>query len=137
MRCSAPPATAYASSRIAIIISFGESGFSVFHAGHWDWQRPHSVQVVKSRTPFHEKSQIVPAPSTESSSRSSMSSRVICLPLEVSGFAAPSAVLPSSSRLNQMLNQTVNRCQAMPIVRFRATTSSQIIASTILKVAMP
>ena len=27
----------------------GDNGFPVFHAGHWDWQRPHSVQVVKSR----------------------------------------------------------------------------------------
>ena len=29
--------------------SLGDSGFPVFHAGHCDWQRPHSVQVVKSR----------------------------------------------------------------------------------------
>ena len=29
--------------------SFGDSGLSVFHAGHCDWQRPHSVQVAKSR----------------------------------------------------------------------------------------
>ena len=59
-----------------MISSLGESGFSVFQAGHCDWQRPHSVQVVKSRMPFQEKSSIVPTPSTESSSRSSMSSRV-------------------------------------------------------------
>ena len=30
-----------------MISSFGESGFSVFQAGHCDWQRPHSVQVVE------------------------------------------------------------------------------------------
>ena len=32
--------------------SLGESGLSVFHAGHWLWQRPHSVQVAKSRMPL-------------------------------------------------------------------------------------
>ncbi len=79
--------------------SLGDRGFSVFQAGHCDWQRPHSVHVVKSRMPFQEKSSIVPTPSAESSSRSSMSSRVIGLPADVSGFIAPSAVLPSSSRL--------------------------------------
>ena len=86
-------------SRSAVISSLGESGFSVFQAGHCDWQRPHSVQVVKSRMPFHEKSSALPTPSTESSSRSSMSSRVTGLPADVSGFIAPSAVLPSDSRL--------------------------------------
>ena len=65
-----------------------------------------------------------------------MSSRVIALPSEVSGFIAPSAVRPESSRLNQMLDHTVKRCQAMPIVRLRAMTISQIIARTILKVAI-
>jgi hypothetical protein len=29
---------------------------AVFQAGHWDWQRPHSVQVVKSSQAFQEKS---------------------------------------------------------------------------------
>ncbi len=29
-------------SRISIL---GDSGLSVFHAGHCDWHRPHSVQV--------------------------------------------------------------------------------------------
>jgi hypothetical protein len=32
-----------------MITSFGDSGLPVFQAGHWDWQRPHSVQVAKSR----------------------------------------------------------------------------------------
>ena len=62
-----------------------------------------------------------------------MSSRVIALPAEVSGFIAPSAVLPSASRLKQMLNHAVKRCQAMPMVMLRAITISQIIASAILK----
>ena len=36
-------------SRRFMITSLGDSGLPVFHAGHCDWQRPHSVQVVKSR----------------------------------------------------------------------------------------
>ena len=32
--------------------SLGDSGFSVFHAGHWDWQRPRSVHEAKSSMPF-------------------------------------------------------------------------------------
>ena len=69
-------ALANAWSRRAMIISLGDSGFSVFHAGHWSWQRPHSVQVAKSSMPFQEKSSTEPTPSLVSSSRSSMSSRV-------------------------------------------------------------
>ena len=46
-------AFAYAWSRSERMTSFGESGLPVFQAGHWDWQRPHSVQVVKSSRPFH------------------------------------------------------------------------------------
>src|SRR3546814_2183079 len=75
-------------------------------------RRPHSVQVVKSRMPFQEKSSMEPTPRVESSSRSSMSSSVIALPLLVSGFRAPSAVPPEDSRLNQMLNQAVKRCRS-------------------------
>ena len=119
-----------------MISSLGESGFSVFQAGHWDWQRPHSVQVVKSRMPFQEKSSTLPTPSTESSSRSSTSSRVIAFPSDIRGFIAPRAVLPSDSRLKKMLNHAVKRCQAMPMVMLRAITISQIIASAILNAAM-
>ena len=96
--------------------SLGDRGFSVFQAGHCDWQRPHSVHEVKSRMPFHEKSSTLPTPRTESSSRSSMSSRVIALPSEVSGFMAPSAVEPSDSRLKKTLNGARKRCQATPMV---------------------
>jgi len=32
------------------------------HAGHCDWQRPHSVQVAKSRKPFQVKSSIFDRP---------------------------------------------------------------------------
>ncbi len=85
-------AAAMAWSRRSMIRSLGDSGFSVFQAGHCDWQRPHSVQVVKSSSPFHVKSWIDPTPSLASSSRSSMSSRVTGLPAEVSGLTAPSAI---------------------------------------------
>ena len=53
-------ALASAWSRSVIISSLGESGFSVFHAGHCDWQRPHSVQVEKSSRPFQVKSSTAP-----------------------------------------------------------------------------
>ncbi len=40
----------------------------MFQAGHCDWHRPHSVQVAMSRSCFHEKSSMRPAPKTTSSS---------------------------------------------------------------------
>ena len=49
-------------SRRSMISSLGDSGLPVFHAGHCDWQRPHSVQVVKSSKPFQVKSSTWPAP---------------------------------------------------------------------------
>ena len=55
-------------SRRSMMRSFGESGLPVFQAGHWDWQRPHSVQVAMSRSCFQEKSSMRPAPNTASSS---------------------------------------------------------------------
>ncbi len=75
-----------------MISSFGESGFSVFQAGHCDWQRPHSVQVAKSRIPFQLKSSTLPTPNVVSSSSSSTSSRVMGTPAAVSGLAAPRAM---------------------------------------------
>ena len=96
--------------------SLGESGFSVFHAGHCDWQRPHSVQVEKSSRPFQVKSSTAPTPSVAPSSRSSMASRSNAAPPTVIGRAAPSAVRPDDSRLNQMFGKARNRCQATPIV---------------------
>ena len=53
-------AFANAWSRRFMISILGDSGFSVFHAGHCDWQRPHSVQVAKSSMPFQLKSSIEP-----------------------------------------------------------------------------
>ena len=47
-------------SRRSMMTSLGESGLPVFQAGHWDWQRPHSVQVAMSRSCFQEKSSTRP-----------------------------------------------------------------------------
>ena len=58
---------------------FGLSGLPVFQAGHWLWQRPHSVQVPKSSRPFQVKSSILPTPMRSSSPGSSKST---FLPLE-------------------------------------------------------
>ncbi len=51
--------------------SFGDKGLPVFHAGHWSWQRPHSVQLRRSRSCFQLKCVISPAPKTSSSDSSS------------------------------------------------------------------
>ena len=99
-------------SRSAMIISFGESGFSVFHAGHWSWQRPHSVQVVMSRTPFQVKSSAAPTPSLASSSRSSRSSRVSALPPLVIGFAAPRA---TGARPNITFSGATKMCRCLEL----------------------
>ena len=96
--------------------SFGDSGLSVFQAGHCDWQRPHSVQVVKSSSPFQVKSSTLPTPSAASSSRSSICSKSIGWPPTLIGCNAPSEVRPSACRLVQMLTNARNRCQATPIV---------------------
>ncbi len=60
-------------SRRFMIMSLGLSGFSVFHAGHWLWQRPHSVQVAMSSRPFQVKSSMRPRPKMASSAGSSKS----------------------------------------------------------------
>ena len=66
-----------------MITSFGDSGLPVFQAGHWHWQRPHSVQVAKSSMPFQVKSSILPLPKTASSARFSTSMKSIGLPSAV------------------------------------------------------
>ncbi len=101
---------AYAWSRSAMISSLGDSGFSVFHAGHCDWQRPHSVQVAKSRMPFQEKSSTLPTPKLVSSSISSMSSSDRGTPDAVSGLAAPRAM---GCRLNSTLMGAVMMCRCL------------------------
>ena len=60
------------------------------------WQRPHSVQVLKSSIPFQVKSSILPRPKMSSSPGSSKS---IGLPPEVIGSMGPSAGAPSALRL--------------------------------------
>ena len=48
------------------------------------------------------------------------------------GGTAPRAGRPDASRLNQMFGQTVNRCQATPIVRFSPMMMNQAIEMMIL-----
>ncbi len=87
--------------------SFGDSGFSVFHAGHWLWQRPHSVHVAKSSMPFQVKSSILPRPKTSSSPGSSKS---IGLPPDSIGSSGPSA---SGSRLAPTLTGASAMCRCL------------------------
>ncbi|SHS95280.1 Uncharacterised protein [Mycobacteroides abscessus subsp. abscessus] len=77
--------------------SLGDRGLPVFQAGHWLWQRPHSVQVVTSSRSFQLKSSTFPAPNASTSgSALSISST---LPPDIIGLAAPSATEPSALRL--------------------------------------
>ena len=94
-------------SRRVMISSLGDSGLSVFHAGHWLWQRPHSVQVPKSSSPFQVKSSTLPTPIRSSSPGSSKST---ALPSECIGSSAPrargrraKATLGSESRMCRCL----------------------------------
>jgi hypothetical protein len=118
-----------------MITSLGDSGLPVCQAGHWSWQRPHSVQVVKSSSPFQVKSSTLPAPSAASSSRSSISAKSSGFPSTSTGGNAPRAGRPEDWRLNQMLGQTVNRCQATPIVVLSPMVMNQAMEMTILTAA--
>ena len=69
--------------------NLGDSGLSVFQAGHCDWQRPHSVQVARSSMSFQVKSSIRPAPNSASSAGSSKS---IFSPFETIGSSGPRAL---------------------------------------------
>ena len=92
-----------------MITSLGDSGLPVFHAGHCDWQRPHSVQVAKSSMPFQVKSSILPRPNTWSSSRFSASSKSIGLPAaSVTGSSGPS---PSGTRFAPTLSGASAMCR--------------------------
>ena len=119
-----------------MINNLGESGLPVCQAGHWDWQRPHSVHDVKSSNPFQVKSSTLPTPSEKSSSRSSISAKSSGLPSTMTGCSVPSAGFPVDSRLNQMFGQLVNRCQATPIVVLSPMTMNQAIEIMILIAAM-
>ncbi len=90
-----------------MITSFGESGLPVFHAGHWLWQRPHSVQVAKSSMPFQVKSSILPRPNTSSSPGSSKS---IGLPSDSITGSGPSAF---GKRLAETLIGAMKMCRCL------------------------
>ena len=90
------------------MIIFGDSGLSVAHAGHWDWHRPHSVQVPMSSRPFQVKSSIFPSPNTSvSGSASSKSSTV---PLLRIGSRARS---PSGRRENSTFSPARKMCRCL------------------------
>ncbi len=128
-------ALACAWSRSVMTSSLGERGLSVFHAGHCDWQRPHSVQVVTSSSCFQVRSSALATPIEESSSRSSMASIENGLPSMDIGCSAPRLVRPSALRLNQMLKNARKRCQATPIVGWRAMVIIQAKDTRILIIA--
>jgi hypothetical protein len=86
--------------------SLGDRGFSVCQAGHCDWHRPHSVQEVKSSSPFQVKSSTLATPKGASSSSSSISVKSSGLPSTIIGGIAPSAGCPDAFRLNQMFGHT-------------------------------
>ena len=93
-----------------MITSFGDSGFPVFQAGHWSWQRPHSVQVAKSSMPFQVKSSTLPRPKTVSSSSSSRFSKSIGLPSAMIGSSGPSAF---GSRLVSTFSGARKMCRCL------------------------
>ena len=113
--------------------SLGESGLPVFQAGHCDWQRPHSVQVEKSRMPFQENCSTWETPKMSSSPGSSKS---IGTPPLVIGWSAPRATRPSAFRLNQMLPKARKRCQATLMVAFRPSTMAQVQVTLSLIIAV-
>ncbi len=90
-----------------MITSFGDSGLPVFQAGHWLWQRPHSVQVAKSSMPFQVKSSILPRPKAASSGGSSKS---IGLPSCSMGSSGPSAF---GKRLAETLTGARKMCRCL------------------------
>ena len=90
-----------------MITSFGDSGLPVFHAGHWLWQRPHSVHVAKSSMPFQVKSSILPRPNASSSAGSSKS---IGLPSCSMGCSGPSAL---GRRLAETLIGAMKMCRCL------------------------
>src|SRR5690625_1238521 len=101
----------------------GDKGLPVFQAGHWDWQRPHSVQLVKSSRPFQVKSSILPAPKGSSSGSASSKSKGLVPEASIIGLAAALEGLPSALRLKKMLTGATKRCQPIPMVRRQYSTT--------------
>ena len=77
----------------------GLSGFSVFHAGHSSWQRPHSVHEVESRSIFQ-------LPGVMSSSKSGVGR-------DCRAFS------PVALRWKKMLKKLVKRCHITPHWKLR------------------
>src|SRR5581483_647507 len=120
---------AYAWSRNESTTSLGDNGLPVFQAGHWDWQRPHSVHVEKSRRPFQVKSSIFETPKVSFSG--SASSKSSTWPPDIIGLSEPKAGLPSACRLKKMLGKASNRCHATPIVTLSPTVIAHAMLTTI------
>ena len=93
-----------------MIRSLGDSGLPVFHAGHWLWQRPHSVQVAMSSMAFHVKSSTLPTPNVSVSGSASSSSST--LPPLIIGSSGPRATCPGS-RLVSTLSGARKMCRCL------------------------
>ena len=93
-----------------MISSLGDSGLPVFHAGHWLWQRPHSVQVAMSSMAVHLKSSTLATPNVSTSGSASSSSRT--LPSLIIGSRPPSAT-PSGLRLVSTLIGATKMCRCL------------------------
>ena len=119
-----------AKSRRLITSSLGDNGLPVFQAGHCDWQRPHSVHVAKSSSPFQVKSSIAPRPTRSSSPGSSKSTG---LPAEYTGSSAPSA---RGRRENATLNGAVKMCRCLECMTSTRNVSTMPIASSRPTVSM-
>ena len=99
-------------SRRFMISSLGLSGLPVFQAGHWLWQRPHSVQVAMSSMAVHLKSSTLATPKVSTSGSASSSSST--LPLLIIGSSAPRAVVSGiGSRLVSTLIGATKMCRCL------------------------
>ena len=90
------------------MICLGDSGLSVAQAGHFDWQRPHSVQVPRSSRPFQVMSSILPMPNTSVSG--SASSKSSTLPFDRIGSSGPRAF---GRRENMTLTGARTMCRCL------------------------
>ena len=99
-------AFAKAWSRRSRMSCFGLSGLPVTHAGHWDWQRPHSVQAPRSSMPFQVRSSTFPIPKVSVSGSASSKSRTF--PAERIGWSGPRAF---GRRENRMFNGARPMCR--------------------------
>ena len=96
----------------------------MFQAGHCDWQRPHSVQVVKSSRPFQVNCSTVATPNWSLSG--SACSKSSGAPPLIIGRRPPSAGFAVPERLKKMLKNA-----ATPIVMFSAIVMAQAMLTRI------